>query len=268
MPGSPLPRIALLTALFAFACGDVARKRFENAKGGAGAGGGARAGSNVGTGGKSAGAGGRVGGSGSGGKVGTGSTPSYGGEAGAGGAIGIDGSVGSGGGVCCHTNPTCDPGDVQLGGACPPDSSCYTVTACCNTILCLYSQCSVAPCLDGDSVLVDGACPPGRSCYLQAVCNAVFYCVSGGIPDAGGSGCGLPPPSGVHYFSTSLSECARRIGYVCPTGTTAYGDDCGCGCIQPQSCPDFVDCAAVIPPGPMDPLCNNPSMCPYTIRTL
>ena len=43
------------------------------------------------------------------------------------------------------------------------------------------------------------------------------------------------------YVATSASQSAL-IDYVCPENTTYFGNDCGCGCQQDRSCPEWFDC--------------------------
>jgi hypothetical protein len=286
-----LARFALLTSLVASACGGVAIEGFSTddagsgggANGGAGAtpgsgsstatggtvGAGGKAG--IGTGGKLSGTGGKVS-RGNGGTVGSGSGPSYGGKASSGGAIGVGGIgvAGAAGAGCCLAYPTCSPGDVQVvGGPCPPDGSCYTVTACCTTIWCRQtSGCipTMMPCKTGYKETT-GPCPSGSSCYQTLNCNALVTCVAPPVYDAGtvDPGCGGGPPRGVRYISTSPEKC-KLIDYACPAGTTGYADGCGCGCRQPDACPDYVNCGPSVPPGPQNPYCADTSKCPYSIR--
>jgi hypothetical protein len=268
-------RIAFFASLVASACGGVAYDGLND--GDAGTGGYAYGGQGAapGTGGKSGGTGGRVVGAGGkvtgGGKGGSGNIAGY--ESGPGGSIGIagyygaGGLAGTGGAACCKAIPTCNPGDQQLAGACPPDASCYAVTACCTTAWCRHdSTCTpkVSPCLPNDKQIF-GSCPAGRSCYQRMVCGSVATCLSGALADGGT--CGGPAPRGVHYVSTSLEKCAL-IDYACPSGTTGYSDACGCGCRQPDTCPDYVNCQPTPAPGPMNPLCAANGPCPYSIRAL
>jgi len=50
------------------------------------------------------------------------------------------------------------------------------------------------------------------------------------------------------YAATSPNECAV-IDYACPENTTAFSNDCGCGCEQSSECPQVFDCE---PPTPCD----------------
>jgi len=61
------------------------------------------------------------------------------------------------------------------------------------------------------------------------------------------------------YVATSASQCAL-IDYVCPENTTYFGNDCGCGCQQDRSCPEWFDC---MDPAVCDPVAIK-QKCPYS----
>ena len=88
--------------------------------------------------------------------------------------------------------------------------------------------------------------------------------VASACGDDGGV-CGEPPPRGVHYVSMSPAKC-EVIDYACPSGASGYSDACGCGCRQPDTCPDYVDCQPGLPSEQTSPLCANDALCPYTTR--
>jgi hypothetical protein len=257
-------RLALFSSLLVAACGGVAIERSNEGDagtGGAAANGGHPSGAAPSTGGKVGG--GAV--TGAGGKVGAGGVP------GAGGFVGKGGAIGVAGGPCCNAKAVCKPGDTEVASPffCPPGTSCYEVSMCCQNILCRSDPtCTgVAPCYPGEIQLGDNAsCPNGGTCYLHLVCGKPVTCF---VPfqDAGTPACSGTPPRGVHYVSTSLEKC-KLIDYACPAGTMGYSDQCGCGCVQSASCPDYVNCAPMIPPAPTNPLCADSTKCPYSVRAL
>ena len=70
---------------------------------------------------------------------------------------------------------------------------------------------------------------------------------------------------GLDYVGNSVVECAD-IDFDCPTNTTFFENDCGCGCEQDPSCPNMVNCK----PTSTDPACSDPEFskkCPYTYMT-
>lgn len=220
------------------------------------------------------------------------------------GGVSSSGAPGSGGETgCCLAAAVCDPGDKQLPAdqACPAGFKCYLNEVCCSKAWCARAevQCGAVPsCNPGDLPLRDG-CPPEHlgTCYTRTLCGSTIYCLSpvggmggapgtGGVPGHGGApgvagepGHGGAPGSagagGVScdpqserdrkYVATNPGACAL-IDYLCPVNTTYFGNDCGCGCEQDASCPDYVDCMPG--PGPQNSLCSSPSQCPYTIRAL
>ncbi len=136
------------------------------------------------------------------------------------------------------------------------------------------AQCDAAPvCDSGDEALM-GPCPPNLSCYTRTLCGTTLYCLhretgSGGAAGSGGAGgggggsaCSPMEEYYRHYVSTTPETCLL-IDYSCPAGTRYFGNDCGCGCEQPTSCPEWVNCQ----PGQdrVSALCNSEE-CPYTVR--
>jgi hypothetical protein len=211
--------------------------------------GGATGGSSAGGSGGSGGTGGVVaaGSGGNGGSAITGGTGGTGGATGgtgggvtggAGGTTaGIAGSGVAGSGLCCNAFPTCGLGELEVPtqADCAQIPMCHAVTLCCSTIYC--------------RVLTPG---------------------SGGSSGSGGSGGdgGAPAecdPETEHdreYIGASPTACAV-IFYGCPEHTTMFSNDCGCGCEQDASCPEFVDC---MPGGDPNPGCSSEerARCPYT----
>lgn len=65
------------------------------------------------------------------------------------------------------------------------------------------------------------------------------------------------------YVSKDPAQC-MVIDYMCEPNTKAFNNDCGCGCEQDPSCPEYVDC---MPPTPCD-MDKIHEDCPYTIIAL
>jgi len=64
------------------------------------------------------------------------------------------------------------------------------------------------------------------------------------------------------YIGTSPAACAT-IRFTCIENTTYFANDCGCGCEQDPSCPEWFNCM----PGPGTPPCDVDDIetrCPYS----
>jgi len=232
------------------ACGGAAEGNPDSESGGAAQGG------LPGAGGSSAG----KGGAGSGGMQGT---PTKGGAPGNGGAA--SGGAGSGGatGGCCLAIAICDDGDRELkdGEVCNPDAGCYTRTICCSTIRCVRDtpQCDAIPTCDPGDKQIMGECPPSLQCYSRSLCGNTVNCVD--------TACDPATEHNRKYVATSPEKCAL-IDFSCPANTQYFGNDCGCGCEQDSSCPEFVNCQPRIDDVPLSPLCSDKLTCPYTQRPI
>lgn len=253
MNTSPLLRLLLaagLTASLSVACGGsfVSSDAGED-----GTGGGA---SDEGSGGT--GTDGGPGGSDTGGTPGAGGTPGSGGTGAGGTGAGGAGTGGEPTG-CCTADATCDPGDLQLESeSCPIGGECYSSTVCCSTVWCMEEQaaCDAIPtCQEGETEVPE--CPVGSTCVQRALCGTVITCAQGIAV------CDLGPQPNRHYVAYSALECVG-IDFACPAHTTGFSDVCGCGCEQPDTCPEFIDCQ---PGTQLDPLCESDE-CPYSTRAL
>jgi hypothetical protein len=149
-----------------------------------------------------------------------------------GGRAGAGGSGVAGAGVCCNAIPTCGPGEREVSNAtdCSLIPMCHEVSLCCTTIHC--------------AVLTPG---------------------SGGSGGAGGGSGACEPESEPDrdYVGESPAAC-MVIRFECPEHTEMFANDCGCGCEQDASCPDFVDC---MPGSEPKPGCSQEERerCPYTV---
>ena len=61
------------------------------------------------------------------------------------------------------------------------------------------------------------------------------------------------------YVSTDPKQC-EVIDYGCPMNTTGFQNDCGCGCEEDPSCPQYFDCE---PPNSCD-MMTLEQQCPYS----
>jgi hypothetical protein len=224
-----------------------------------------------------------------------GNTAAEGGTVGTGGTVSAVGGMSTdnngGASACCLAMAVCDAGDFQISdtAACPYGLQCYSREICCSRIQCARQvayqdagagggtpvgsggQCSAIPtCPAGDTRIL-GACPTTSICYPVTLCGSTITCgfprVDAGAPADAGAGddastCSPMAEYNRDYVAESVSVC-MAIKYACPAGTVYFGNSCGCGCEQPSSCPQYVNCM----PGLTNysPLCSN-SSCPYTIR--
>ena len=72
--------------------------------------------------------------------------------------------------------------------------------------------------------------------------------------------CGCQPDKEWYrkYESTNVKACGL-LDFECPAGTTYFANDCGCGCEQASSCPEWIDCA------PGNSGCESSKMlCPFS----
>jgi len=118
-------------------------------------------------------------------------------------------------------------------------------------------------CNGGDTQIASqSACPSGAQCYSVSLCCSQIWCAR--LP-SDASVCNPTAEYNRKYMGTSAAQC-QVIKFACPTNTTMFSNSCGCGCEQPASCPEYVDCM----PGPSpatNSLCSD-SACPYTIRAM
>jgi len=198
-----------------------------------------------------------------GGSTATGGQTGAGGNAETGGAsaeTGGEPGTGGEGPACCLAEAICDEGDLQIESEadCPIGGECYSSTICCSTVWCMEAQalCDAIPtCLEGETEVPE--CPEGSSCVKRALCGTVIICEGPTVV------CDVAESVHVHWVAHSAQEC-QTIDYECPEYTTAFSNECGCGCQQPDTCPESIDCE---PGGTVDPLCNSEE-CPYSPRAL
>ncbi len=199
----------------------------------------------------SGGSGSSSGGSASGG---AGSSSGGGGSASGGAATGTGGGIGA----CCLAVALCDEGDKEIASAdeCPPGANCYSNQICCSTVWCVdqTATCDAIPvCAEGE--LEVSFCPEGATCHTRSMCGTSILCQAGS--------CNPEFEPYRDYVGSSQDECAL-IDFICPDHTTMFGNGCGCGCEQPGTCPEYVDCMPSLD-GPAAALCSS-NECPYSQR--
>lgn len=186
-----------------------------------------------------------------------GSVPTTGGAPGTGG----DDPMGTGGEPpqCCLAEASCGEGDLEVESEsdCPIGGECYSSTTCCSTVWCMKQQplCDASPTCAADETQV-ATCLEGRVCVKRVLCGDVITC------QKVESFCDLGQQPNREYVGQG-SECID-VDLACPEHTTPFDEPCGCGCEQPSSCPEYVDCE---PGGELDPLCES-NECPFTTRAL
>lgn len=156
---------------------------------------------------------------------------------------------------CCLAAAVCDEGDTQIDSKddCPPGASCYSNSICCSTVWCVDESpvnCAALPSCQANEVEVS-LCPEGATCHVRTMCGSSVLCqVEACDYDA----------TFRYYVATSPTQCALA-DFACPAHTNGFSDACGCGCEQPSTCPEYVDCM----PGGAAPQCAT-GECPYTPR--
>jgi hypothetical protein len=164
---------------------------------------------------------------------------------GAGGAPGSGGAVPGAGGVIPGSG-----GGSGSGGAGPASGGAFGGSGGAQ-VCCL----ALATCQFGDTQINGPSdCPAGAECYSNSICCTTVWCIRT-------TTCNPAAEYNRNYVGSSPSQCAV-IDFVCPAYTTYFSNQCGCGCEQDASCPQYVDC---MPGGPVDPLCAS-NNCPYTLR--
>ncbi len=167
-------------------------------------------------------------------------------------------TCGEGGFLACTTMAcvTC----LHEGQSYPPGSS-FPAGDGCNTCTCDEMGnvgCTEMACPSceylGQTYSVGDEFPAGDGCNT---CT----CGAGGNVGCTKIACVCDPATEWHreYVALSPAECAV-IDYTCPPNTTPFANDCGCGCEQSATCPEYFDC---MPPS----TCDIPQIeadCPYS----
>jgi len=133
-------------------------------------------------------------------------------------------------------------------------------------------DCNTCSCLeDGQVICTQMACPENTCLYAGVDyqqgetfaaldgCNTCS-CTEDGIACTD-QACTCDPDDEWYrnYVSVDPAECAL-IDYVCAENTTAFTNECGCGCEQSYECPQWFNC---MPPAECDPQ-QIAEDCPYS----
>lgn len=193
----------------------------------------------------------------------SGGSPSDGGATGGGGSS--QGGSDPGGTPWCPQLDVCKYGaDERLapGEECPEDRECYSDEWCGKTVQCVK--------FEGEACTDTPSCDPGQLknlfCMGVGICETRSACGKSIVCETlhpGGSEC-QPGVQKDRVFAALPEKCGT-IAIHCPRGSAPFSDECGCGCEQPEDCPDWVDCQ----PGAEDPrqdLCDSVA-CPFTQRS-
>lgn len=108
----------------------------------------------------------------------------------------------------------------------------------------------------------------GKTYAVGATYPASDGCNTCTCGDSGATGCTTmacvcdPATEWNKNYVGSPSNCPV-IDFVCPDNTTMFANECGCGCQQDPSCPEWFDCM----PSPGTPPCDTQALqarCPYS----
>lgn len=133
----------------------------------------------------------------------------------------------------------------------------------CNTCTCmddLTVACTMADCA-GACTYAGKSYQEGESFPALDGCNTCTCASDGGI-GCTKVACQCDPSKEWwrDYVSTDPEQC-KLIDYICPPNTGGFTNDCGCGCEQDASCPQYFDCK---PPSPCD-VAAIMAECPYSV---
>ncbi len=144
-----------------------------------------------------------------------------------------------------------DEGDLIVPASQYCDNACYCVLG--------ENKCNAGGC--GTICVYAGIKHTGGDSFpARDGCNTCS-CEDGGSITCTEKACACDPQAQWwrDYVSTDPGQC-MVIDYACPPYTTAFGNSCGCGCEEDESCPQVFDC---MPPAP--PECDGASVrCPYS----
>lgn len=148
------------------------------------------------------------------------------------------------------------------GGQTHPPGSSFPAGDGCNTCFCDVDgtvSCTLVDCAPTTCTYAGKAYAPGDSFPAIDGCNKCS-CGSDGNVSCTEISCPCDPAKEWwrEYVGKSPAECAT-IKYACPEHTTPFANDCGCGCEQDASCPQWFDC---MPPAACDP--DQIAKCPYS----
>ncbi len=158
----------------------------------------------------------------------------------------------------CEINIDSDPENC---GAC--GSMCMTAPD--TMVACSAGECQLTS-ITRDTCVYGGVeYQPGAEFPSRDGCNTCS-CIDETGPTASiactDAACACDPESEPYrnYVTQDPGSCSL-VDFACTGNTTAFFNDCGCGCEQSSECPDSMDCT------PMSTTCNEPlaARCPYTV---
>ncbi len=156
----------------------------------------------------------------------------------------------------CQTGCTDDDGVPRDRGTFWPSGDGCNVCECTSSdeVQCTANACG-APCVYAGQQQTPGSTFPSLDgCYTcQCDDDGGFTCTKLACA------CDATTEWWREYAGMSPSECAV-IDFDCPTNTTMFGNDCGCGCEQSQACAETYDCE---PPAMCD-IATITAECPYS----
>jgi len=218
-----------------------------------------------------------------GGHAGASGGPASGGSSGLGGAMASDGGSASSagesavGGSASGGNPSgtlwCPEwgvckrdADQRLapGEACPVNRECYADKWCGQSVQCVKyiedGTCTEKPTCDPEQMTLTSlpACLPGGICEMRSACGKRIMC------ETFKPGIRCQPGVDKNYVYAAFAEDCPTFSIYCPQGSSPFTDECGCGCAQPEDCPDGVNCMPTT--GSISHLCNTSTQCPFTER--
>lgn len=159
--------------------------------------------------------------------------------------------------------PVCEYQGVgyDTGDSFPAGDDCNTCTCSANgAVACTTQWCQPVDedtCeYGGQSYVVDEVFPASDGCNL-------CFCGAGGLVGCTKKACLCDPSSewDRHYVGTSAEQCAV-IKFTCPANTGYFQNECGCGCIQDEACPEWLNCMPPMPPG--QTCAELQAQCPYS----
>ncbi|AUX40746.1 uncharacterized protein SOCE26_021470 [Sorangium cellulosum] len=188
----------------------------------------------------------------------------------------------------CVSSCTYEGVEYPAGASFPASDGCNTCTCDasgsgnvgCTKIACpscvpgeeFFDGCNTCSCDEaGGLICTDRYCPPG--CDYGGVtyapgdsfpsddgCNTCTCTADGGVACTERACVCDPESEWWRNYVTEDREICPLIDFVCPENTTHFQSDCGCGCEQDKSCPEFFNC---MPPAECDAAALQ-ARCPYS----
>jgi hypothetical protein len=174
------------------------------------------------------------------------------------------GSNPSGSPWCPNSNACRYDADQRLAPSepCPANRECYADDWCGQSIQCVKyvddGTCTEKPSCDPEQVTLSVGCLRGGICETRSACGKSIVCETKHQGDAA-----CNPGLFRHRVFAARAQSCSAISIYCPKGSILFSDECGCGCEQPETCPEGVNCQ---PSGEIhSELCDSTD-CPFTGR--